>query len=142
MQLTNSKTLVVGKTWKRIQSGGGSPTFVAKLPPNSGRSPNANKEQESKRFDPSTQVLQSILRDDRAFQQNPDAAYAIAWGVSLYLAERQTKNYTTYLKRLSQLPAGEDYSARDRYRDFVEAFGSDSSLLIQSADRYLHSIFD
>lgn len=124
------------ETWKSMQSGGGT-KYISR------RSAGGPKDSlPVSGGETSTRLWESLLRDDRAFQHDPDSAYATAWAVSLYLAERDSKRYTQYLTMLSKLPAGEEYLARDRQRDFHRFFGGDSAMLMQSVDRYLHSAFD
>jgi hypothetical protein len=81
-----------------------------------------------------------MLRDDRLFRSQPTDAYAIAWGVSLYLAERNSNLYMQYLRKLSKLPPGVEYPEAARLRDFHGTFNTNSILLIKSADRFLQSL--
>ncbi len=85
-------------------------------------------------------LLDGMVRDDRLFRSQPSDAYAIAWGVSLYLAERDTNHYVQYLRKLSQLSPGVEYPESARIRDFQGAFSTSSPLLIKSADRFLQSL--
>jgi len=85
-------------------------------------------------------LLDGMLRDDRLFRSQPTDAYTIAWGVSLYLAERDSNHYMQYLQQLSKLAAGEEYRSEARERDFHRVFNTRSQLLIRSADRFLRSL--
>ncbi len=85
-------------------------------------------------------LFDSMVRDDRLFKSQPSDAYAIAWGVSLYLAERNSNQYMKYLGRLSKLPPGVEYSEATRIRDFQGAFNTSSLMLIKAADRFLQSL--
>jgi len=85
-------------------------------------------------------LFDSMIRDDRLFRSQPTQAYTIAWGVSLYLAERDSNHYMQYLQRLSKLRPGEEYLDQARERDFHQAFNTRSMQLIKSADRFLNSL--
>jgi len=85
-------------------------------------------------------LLDSMIRDDRLFRSQPSDAYAIAWGVSLYLAERDTNDYMQYLRKLSKLSPGVDYPETARIRDFQSAFNTSSLMLVKSADRFLQGL--
>ena len=82
----------------------------------------------------------SMVRDDRLFRSQANDAYTIAWGVSLYLAERDASHYMQYILQLSKLQAGDEYREESRIRDFHRSFNTGSRLLIQSADRFLHTL--
>jgi Protein of unknown function (DUF1570) len=85
-------------------------------------------------------LFQALIVDDELFRKNPEDAYTIAWGVSLYLAERNTQPYMNYLRKLSTLGVGQEYLAGQRLADFRAAFGGDLLLLIKSTDRFLTSL--
>jgi Protein of unknown function (DUF1570) len=85
-------------------------------------------------------MFDRMVRDNRLFRSQPPEAYAIAWGVSLYLAERHSNQYMQYLRKLSKLPPGVEYSETARIRDFQEAFNTNSIMLIKSADRFLQNL--
>ncbi len=87
--------------------------------------------------DKMAKLFQAMIVDDQLFRQHPDEAYSIAWGVSLYLAERQTPSYMNYVRKLSSLAVGEEYDGGTRLGDFRTSFSGDPLLLIKAADRFL-----
>jgi hypothetical protein len=82
-------------------------------------------------------LFQAMIVDDELFRQHPDEAYSIAWGVSLYLAERQSPSYINYVRKLSSLGVGDEYPAGKRLADFRASFNGDTLMVIKSADRFL-----
>jgi hypothetical protein len=85
-------------------------------------------------------LFQAMIAEDELFRQHPDDAYTIAWGVSLYLAERKTQSYMNYLRKLSTMGVGQEYSLGQRLVDFRASFGGDPLLLIKATDRYLTNL--
>ena len=69
--------------------------------------------------------ISQMLVDDRMFQTDTEFAYALAWGLSFYLAENQPKAYIEFLKRDSQRRDFKPYPPVDRLQDFANAFGAD-----------------
>ncbi len=65
-----------------------------------------------------SRIFEQMLIDDRFFQQHPSEAYAVAWAVSLYLAERDTKSYISLLRHYSKMDIGQETSAGQRISDF------------------------
>jgi Protein of unknown function (DUF1570) len=84
-----------------------------------------------------SKLFQAMIVDDELFRLHPDEAYSIAWGVSLYMAERQTLSYINYVRKLSSLGVGDEYTAGKRLADFRASFNGDTLLLVKSADRFL-----
>ncbi len=81
-----------------------------------------------------------MLIDDRFFQQHPSEAYAVAWAVSLYLAERDTKSYISLLRHYSKMDIGQETSAGQRISDFKSFFSGDPYMLIKTTDRFLSGL--
>lgn len=87
-----------------------------------------------------SRIFEQMLVDDRFFQQHPSEAYAVAWAVSLYLAERDTKSYIRLLKHYSSMEIGEEPSAGQRLGDFKRFFSGDPFMLIKATDRFLSGL--
>ena len=84
--------------------------------------------------------LDSMIRDDGLFRSDPDSAYAIAWGISLYLSERDSSKYSKYLQKMSRLPIGRAYLSSERVTDLHGEFSGSTAMLVQSAIRYIDQI--
>jgi hypothetical protein len=86
------------------------------------------------------EIFEQLVVDDRYFRLQPEVAYSLSWGISLYLAERETAKYMKYLQRLSQLPLDQEYAPGQRLQDFRQAFPGNPRLLLQAADRFLEGL--
>jgi hypothetical protein len=94
----------------------------------------------SKNLDQTAQIFSAMILSDEVFRQAPAEAYAIAWGVSLYLAEREPSKFVPYLQKMASLSAGSEYAPGQRLKDFRQAYSGDTRLLINSADRYIKGL--
>jgi len=94
----------------------------------------------AKRPDQLTLLFESLLRDDKLFRSEPDSAYAIAWGMSFYLSERDSSKYSRYLQQMARLPIGQEYPSSNRVRDMRNELPGSSAMLVQSAIRYIDQI--
>lgn len=82
--------------------------------------------------------LESLIRTDKLFQQNPDHAYAMSWAISFYLAERDGSRFMKWLQHLSKLQPLREYSEGARLADFRQLVAADPSLLLGKVDRFLN----
>ncbi len=73
--------------------------------------------------------LQNLIASDTLFRTYPDAAYADAWALSLFLSETRGQDYARYLLATGHRKIGEEYAPADRLADFAAAFGGDLELL-------------
>jgi len=94
----------------------------------------------SRRPDQLALFLDSMIRDDGLFRSDPDSAYAIAWGISLYMSERDSSKYSKYLQKMSRLPIGRAYLSLERVTDLHGEFSGSTAMLVQSAIRYIDQI--
>lgn len=76
----------------------------------------------------SDKTIASMVGSDEIFRSNPGAAYALAWGLTFYLAEKQPDRYAAFLRSDSKRENFHDYSGRDRLVDFLRKFGKISDL--------------
>jgi Protein of unknown function (DUF1570) len=81
-------------------------------------------------------LLKNLIVSDNAFDINPDQAYALAWALSFYLAERDSDRYVNYMSHIAKRQAGVAYSASSRRRDFEKYIGSDHLMLINNMRRF------
>lgn len=80
--------------------------------------------------------LSNLIQSNELFQRDTPAAYAISWGLTFYLAERMSRPYAEYSRRLASLPKVQAYTPAERQRDFQRAFESDVSLLSVQIQRF------
>ena len=71
------------------------------------------------------EAVQQSIMTDRLFQVRPATAYATAWAMTYFLAERQPRKYAAYLRQLNSRPLYSPYTVPDRVRDFQAVFGQD-----------------
>lgn len=82
-------------------------------------------------------AIGQLVSSDRAFNRDPNGAYAEAWALSFFLMETMPKQYNAYLTRTASRPAFSDYPNADRLKDFSEAFGADLALLDARMQRFM-----
>jgi len=58
-------------------------------------------------------------------EQVVEKAYAVSWGVSLYLAESYPRKYVAYLAHDGDRKAFRPHSEKQRAKDFAKFFGTD-----------------
>lgn len=80
-----------------------------------------------------------LLEDDRLFESSADPAYASAWAISFYLAEKEPTRYVRYLESIGDLAPHVAYPKPDRVRDFQQGISSDLLMLCRSVDRLLEA---
>ena len=73
-------------------------------------------------------VIGSMISSDKIFEQSPISAYALAWGLTFYLAEKQPERYAAFLRADSAREDFLEYSSRERLEDFIRRFGRISDL--------------
>jgi len=74
-------------------------------------------------------ALATFISSDRAFQINPEWAYAEAWALTFFLVETRPRQYMQYLTVTGSQPAFRDYRSPQRLKDFAAAFGEDLEVL-------------
>lgn len=84
--------------------------------------------------------LQNLVASDTLFRVDPDAAYAEAWALSLYLSETRGAQYARYLLATGNRKLGEKYAAADRLADFAAVFGSDLELFEANFLRWMSEL--
>ena len=73
-------------------------------------------------------LIARMISSDDIFNESPAPAYALAWGLTYYLAEKQPEKYAAFLRKDSDREDFRDYSSRERLEDFIRKFGSISNL--------------
>jgi len=90
--------------------------------------------------DRSPDRLAKLLASDRPFETSAIAAYAEAWALTYYLAETQPREYAKYLALTADRPPFTAYSNQDRYKDFVEVFGTDLRMFDARFQRFMSDV--
>lgn len=85
-------------------------------------------------------TLASMVSSDRFFHADMDAAYAYAWALTFYLAERETAKLSRYIKLAAARPPFQDYSSPERLRDFTQVFGTNLAMLEVRVERFITSL--
>jgi hypothetical protein len=73
--------------------------------------------------------LESIIKNDRKFQEETLDAYAEAWALTFFLMQTRQEQFSGYLKRIARHPAAEPYSPEARLEDFQRSFGGNLTQL-------------
>lgn len=85
-------------------------------------------------------LLHSMISSDELFKADPPTAYALAWGLTFYLAERDPNNYGEYTRRVSQLPILKAYSPLERVQEFQQVFGAELSMISLQMQRFFANL--
>ena len=73
--------------------------------------------------------LIKVIAYDRLFESDIELAYAISWGLSYYLYERDQQQYIDFLVKDSKRKNFAPYPPADRLENFALAFGNDVNQL-------------
>ncbi len=82
------------------------------------------------------QQLATVIVSDEMFKSNAVDAYAIAWGLVFYLAERAPREFGAFTQQLAQLPPMQPYQAEQRARDFQQGFAFELPILVTKMQRF------
>jgi hypothetical protein len=74
-------------------------------------------------------AMAEFISSDRMFSTDPAKAYCLAWSLSFYLVETQSRRYSDYLRAMAKRPAFDNYSSAARLADFTGIFGNNFPLL-------------
>lgn len=81
-----------------------------------------------------------LVASDRLFDVDPATAYAEAWALSFYLAEKMPKKYGEFLALTAKRKPFVDYLSAERLKDFSTVFGTDLKLLEAQFLRFMHEL--
>lgn len=85
-------------------------------------------------------TMEQLIASDRLFASDADAAYAEAWAMSFYLAERQPRQYFALLSRIAARPPLEDYPSTRRLQDFRSVFGNNLPMIEARMLRFIEGL--
>ncbi|MDR0870438.1 MAG: DUF1570 domain-containing protein [Planctomycetaceae bacterium] len=83
--------------------------------------------------------LQTVIRADKPFNEADSAgnSYAVAWGLTYYLAKQRPKDLAAYLKKMQTKTVLSKDSPEIRIEEFEKCFGSDWDKLTKECWNYL-----
>lgn len=73
--------------------------------------------------------LVKLIAHDRLFATDVEFAYALSWGLSYYLYEREQKKYLEFMVKDAKRKSFAPYPPGRRLKDFAEMFGNDVNQL-------------
>jgi hypothetical protein len=85
-------------------------------------------------------LVDSLLRNDNVFKNEPDLAYAVSWGIAHHLSTNSPREFADYLHQIGQLPSLVDFSAEDRWLHFRSTFKVEMPQLIRQLKSHLRSL--
>lgn len=85
-------------------------------------------------------ATERMIGSDRQFQSDADAAYAEAWALTFYLAEREPRKYVQLLAKIGARKPLADYPAARRLQDFRGVFGEDLPMLEVRVLRFIKGL--
>lgn len=85
-------------------------------------------------------LLECLIKNDSLFEERPDEAYALAWGMTHFLATTHSKNFSQYLRGIGELEPFLDAKFSNRIEMFRRSFGSDTSKLTAALIRHIESL--
>ncbi|XZE36602.1 DUF1570 domain-containing protein [Pirellulaceae bacterium SH501] len=85
-------------------------------------------------------LLESLIKNDNFFEESPDEAYALAWGLTHFLATNHSKSFSQYLRSVGELEPFLDAKFSKRIDMFCQSFGSDTSKLTKALIRHIESL--
>ena len=83
-----------------------------------------------------------LISDDTMFENHLqiDDAYAVAWGMMFYLAEREPDAFAKLLNHTAKRPPFQPYSRKDRLRDFERITGAETFEFSKRVSWFVHSL--
>jgi hypothetical protein len=97
------------------------------------------KDRQDVRF---SETVMQLISDDTMFDGNKqvDEAYAVAWSMMFYLAERQPKAFAELLNHTAKRPPFKEYTRTQRVRDFERIVGTDTFDFSKRVSWFLQSM--
>ena len=81
--------------------------------------------------------LEKMLRNDRIFETDPELAYSLAWGLSFYLAEKETDKYLRFVIADANTNEFGNYTQDQRLKFFAKTFTSDFDKLERRLRKFI-----
>jgi hypothetical protein len=86
--------------------------------------------------------IQRIIKDDKLLRDSETVVdnYAMAWGLTYFLAKTKKTQFCNYLKKLAEKKPQSDDSPEIRLKDFEEFFGNDWEKFYKECDNFLKKL--
>ena len=81
--------------------------------------------------------IETLLRDDRIFLTDPDVAYALSWGLSFYLAEKDPEKYLKFVVTDGNTNQFANYTPDQRVELFVKTFETNFDTLERRLKKFI-----
>ncbi|WP_168211098.1 DUF1570 domain-containing protein [Mariniblastus fucicola] len=84
--------------------------------------------------------IETMLRNDRIFETDPDLAYSLAWGLSFYFAEKETDKYLRFVLKDGNTNEFANYTPDQRITFFMDTFAEDFDTLERRLRKFILSL--
>ena len=84
-------------------------------------------------------AIDSIVAEDRMFGEDANRAYALAWGMTFYLSERQPQAFKSLVSHYAHRDPFITYTSQQRSDDFASIVGMTTSMLASQMRQFLAS---
>ena len=103
---------------------------------------NRNQLAAYRRYQPrrNANAIAETVNSDRAFDVNPESAYAEAWALSFFLSEQEPRRYVQYLMKTAAVKDFTLYPGPQRLKDFTDIFGGNLGLLDARMTRFMSEL--
>lgn len=81
--------------------------------------------------------LETLIQNDRIFVTDPDLSYALSWGLSFYLSEKDPKKYLKFVIKDGNTNQFANYTPDQRVELFVKTFETDFDTLERRLKKYI-----
>jgi hypothetical protein len=81
-----------------------------------------------------------MISSDNLFREDPGLAYAMAWGLTFYLAESNPSQFFKFLKNDARREDFEVLEPQDRRKDFAKYFGKDANDLEARIEKFIENL--
>lgn len=89
-----------------------------------------------------SKTVMQLISDNTMFksQEQIEEAYSISWAMMFYLSERKPKAFTRLLKHTAARPPFQEYTRKERIKDFERIVGVDTFDFSKRLARYLKEL--
>ena len=85
-------------------------------------------------------IVAGLIQNDSSFKNDTENAYCVAWAMTIYLSQRHSQLYGTYLQKNGNREPFQEYTTSQRLTDFENAFRADSRILTKKIISYLETL--
>jgi hypothetical protein len=84
--------------------------------------------------------IEELVNSDDLFMKDPSLAYSLAWGLTFFFAETQSRDYFAYLRDTAGRKPFSAYSSLQRKQEFTRKFGGNFELLEKRLERFVDQL--